>query len=463
MSKSKLFCDDPAEFFAHSLSRMHSVPREELLQMQLDALQARFSDLRKSVPVLEKLADAEGIDRVDKIEDVVPLLFDHAVYKSYPGELLENANFNAMNRWLGSLSAHDLESVDVGECSGIDDWIDAMLDRSPLAIGVTPGADGAMSFVPTAKSELERHAQTYSMVYLQNFNEAATQSDENELHIIMPGFRHPGDGYRYGLDLMVRNLLDNDEGRMHIAYSGRMSMDILSLSIRLNAARASGTPGDIKIPPHLLERKEEFERLRKEMPAQMEALVDKCVETLRGKRILIVGPWGLLHNLASKGLARGLENVFSADSAVLEGGSTEGAPENWREDVCRFFGVPRTKGLYAMHEMLAGNLQCEHGRYHLAPWIIPFVLDPDTGRPLPRKGKVTGRFAFVDLLVDTRWGGFITGDEVSTDWSTPCPCGQSSFFLEGSIRRYSQSDKIQGALRDSAFKSAMDQLQQKSS
>lgn len=458
-----MFCDDPAEYFGHSLSRMHSVPREQLLEMQLSALQVRFSNLRKRIPILEKMADAEGIDRVDSVEDVLPLLFDHAVYKSYPAALLEEGNFNAMNRWLSSLSTHQLESIDVSECSGIDDWIDALLDRSPLAIGATPGADGAMSFVPISKSELERHAKTYSMVYLQNFKEDATQADQNELHIIMPGFRHPGDGYRHDMDLMVRNLLDDDEGRMHVAYSGRMSMDVLSLSIRLSAAEASGTPDAIKIPPQLLERKAEFERLRKGMPAQMEALVDKCVETLRGKRILIVGPWGLLHNLASKGLARGLENVFSADSAVLEGGSTEGAPENWREDVCRFFGVPRIKGMYAMHEMLARNMKCEQGRYHLAPWVIPFVLNPETGQPLPREGKVTGRLAFHDLLVDTRWGGFITGDEVSTDWSAPCPCGQSSFFLEGSIRRYSQSDKIQGALRGRAFDKAMDQLKQKSS
>ncbi len=460
---STLFCDDPADFFGNSYTRMHSIPRDELLAMQLSGLQARFSSLRESVPVLGKMADAVEIDRIEKIEDVVPLLFDHSVYKSYPDSLLEEADFSGMNRWLSTLTSFDLESVDVSDCSGIDDWIDTMLASSPIAIGATPGADGSMSFLPIAKSEMERHTRTFDMVQLQDFGEAACQTEKNELHVINPGFRHPGDGYRHGLDLMVEHLLDGNEDRLHVAYSGRMSMDVMSLSIRLDAAQASGTSNEIDVPQQLLERKQEFDRLRKEMPRQMESLVDRCVETLRGKRVLILGPWGLLHNLASRGLARGLENVFSADSAVIEGGSTEGAPDNWRADVCRFFGVPRIKGMYAMHEMLARNMKCEHGHYHLAPWIIPFVLDPDTSQPLPREGTVTGRLAFVDLLADTHWGGFITGDEVSTDWSTPCPCGQTSFFLEGSIRRYSQSDKIQGALRDDAFNKAMDQLQQTSS
>lgn len=462
MIEDRLFCDDPAEFFANSLSEMHSLPRNRLVQMQLAALQYRFSELRHKIPVLQRMADSQEIASIDRVEDAVPLLFGHSVYKSYPAHLLEQSNFDELNRWLTNLSVHDLEHIDVSDCSGIDDWIDTMLDRSPLAIGATPGGDGTMSFVPHSKTELERHVQTYGMVYLQNFGESTARADQNELHIIWPGFRHPGDGYRFEMDLMVECLLDGDERRMHTAYPGRMSMDVLALSVRMGAARARGDIDQIKIPTELLQRKEEFDQLQQGMSGQLEALLDKCVEALHGKRLFIQGPWGLLHNLASKGLARGLENVFSTDSIVIEGGSTVGAPENWREDVCRFFGVPHTKGMYAMHEMLARNMRCEQGRYHLAPWVIPFILDPDTGNPLPREGSVTGRLAFCDLLVDTHWGGFITGDEVSTDWSTPCPCGQTSFFLESNIRRYSQSDKIQGSLRDNAFQNALDQLQQES-
>jgi hypothetical protein len=36
-------------------------------------------------------------------------------------------------------------------------------------------------------------------------------------------------------------------------------------------------------------------------------------------------------------------------------------------------------------------------------------------------GEVTGRFAFVDLLVEGRWGALVTGDQVTVDYSGATP------------------------------------------
>ena len=89
---------------------------------------------------------------------------------------------------------------------------------------------------------------------------------------------------------------------------------------------------------------------------------------------------------------------------------------------------------------------CDQGRYHVQPWVIPFVLDPDTKAPLPRKGVQIGRAGFYDLALKSHWGGVITGDEIELDWDTPCACGRTSVHIADNIQRYSEKrggdDKI---------------------
>ena len=57
-----------------------------------------------------------GITELDAAEDVVPLLFQHSVYKSYPASLLERNRFTQLTKWLDRLTTHDLAGVAVGDC-----------------------------------------------------------------------------------------------------------------------------------------------------------------------------------------------------------------------------------------------------------------------------------------------------------------------------------------------------------
>ena len=47
--------------------------------------------------------------------------------------------------------------------------------------------------------------------------------------------------------------------------------------------------------------------------------------------------------------------------------------------------------------------------YHFCPYTIPLLLDAG-GNVLPREGVQTGTSGLFDLLAETYWGGFITGD-----------------------------------------------------
>src|SRR5581483_6982191 len=91
--QAKALCDDPAEFFGHSYTAMESIPRQELEAIQLEAIRQRLETLRPRIPMLQKLADNQGIETLERLEDLVPLLFEHTMYKSYPPSLLENGRF----------------------------------------------------------------------------------------------------------------------------------------------------------------------------------------------------------------------------------------------------------------------------------------------------------------------------------------------------------------------------------
>lgn len=96
-----------------------------------------------------------------------------------------------------------------------------------------------------------------------------------------------------------------------------------------------------------------------------------------------------------------------------------------------------------MSEISAMHWACDEGRYHVQPWVIPFLLDPGTSEPLPREGRQTGRAAFYDFLNRSHWGGIISGDEITIDWSTPCPCGLASVPIEHGIMRYSEKEGVE--------------------
>jgi hypothetical protein len=88
----------------------------------IEALDERFQDRLDQVPVLRQRADDEGIKRIESLDDLVPLLFPHTVYKSYPAALVDQGRWAQLNRWLDSVSATRID-VDVTGVEDLDGWI----------------------------------------------------------------------------------------------------------------------------------------------------------------------------------------------------------------------------------------------------------------------------------------------------------------------------------------------------
>lgn len=456
-TQAQAFADNPAEYFHFDINEMGSIDRSEMEALQLSALQIRFDALRNEVPMLKKLADEQDINALDCVEDAVPLLFEHTMYKSYPASLLEKGRFAQINKWLNKLTSHDISEIDVSHCRTIDDWLGVMEAESPLRLTHSSGTSGTMSFLPHSADEYDALGQTMTVSNLQRFGEAPS---DDPVQVIFPHFRSGYGAMLRGNDIIVKYIAKGEEN-FHAAYPGHMSSDVLYLAARIRAAQAKGALDRLKINDEMMARKKEFEQIEAEMPHRIEAFYAELFKKLEGQRIYTTGTWNLLHNMATQGLEQGQEALFASNSIVLTGGGAKGItpPPNWQEDVCRFLGIPALKMGYGMSEVFAINPMCSQGRYHLLPWVIPFILDPETSVPLPRKGVVTGRAAFFGLLARHAWGGFITGDEVTIDWDSACPCGQTTWHLDPMIQRFTDKtgddDKITCAATPGAHQEAM--------
>ncbi|WP_233271907.1 hypothetical protein [Paraburkholderia acidiphila] len=458
-----LLLNEPAALAGHSHRRWNHLPRAETDALQLAALKQRFAELRDCIPTLKKLADGEGVNHVEVFDDIVPLLFEHTVYKSYPPSLLEKKNFTQINRWLGKLvtpaMAEAIAAADVSRCTGLDDWFATMDEAVPqLRICHTSGTSGTLSLLPNSTREWEKTASLRRMI-VWNTDDADTPSPD--LHTIYPYYRNGYLSHVRANEFLIKALLP-DESHFHCAFPGTLSTDVLHLGARLRAAQAKGTLERVEVSPELLAKKKAFDQFQADMPGYLARFFGQMSAELRGQRVFIGATWNLLHNMAKAGLERGLEGVFHPQSYITTTGGAKGAvqPDGWREDVLRFTGAQTLNETYAMSEVVGGShARCEHGHYHFAPTVIPYLLAPETSRPLARTGRVTGRAAFFDLGADNRWGGFITGDELTIEWDKPCACGRPSRYVAAPLQRYSEKnggdDKITCAATESAHRDAM--------
>src|SRR6202046_5931572 len=78
----------------------------DLRETQLEALNERFQERKDRIRLLGHRAREAGIAEIRSREDMVPLLFPHSVYKSYPESFLIEGEWDRLGQWLGAGSAH---------------------------------------------------------------------------------------------------------------------------------------------------------------------------------------------------------------------------------------------------------------------------------------------------------------------------------------------------------------------
>jgi hypothetical protein len=445
-------------------NEIFSLPPLDVEAIRLRLVQQRFDSLRPKVAVLDRLATNQTMDSIDKLDDAVPLLFQHTVYKSYPLSLLENGRFDRLTKWLDALTSHDLSGFDASTCTSIDEWLARLDAETPMRLVHTSGTGGKLSFLPRSVAEALPFENAWYQHHQPFGDEQPVPLKGTGMPLLAFGYRHGYNASQRRFEALVKNV-SGSEDRCLALFPVRLSADLLSLAGRLAAAEANGEPADARITPSLLARRDEFLTMQRDRSKYARDFVIEAAERFRGERVVMTGTLSAYLDVMTQAEALGLSNLFAPTSVITAGGGFKGRtdiPADWEPRLNAVLGLTEIPFTYGMTELMAYMKACPNGNFHLPPYVLPYVLDPDDSTPSPRTGVSTGRFAFVDLLASSYWGGFITGDKITMHWDDPCGCGRLGCWIEPVIERYSAlrggDDKISCARVGDAHEQALEYL-----
>lgn len=451
-----LLADNPGSWTYRSWDELMSIPREEREKLQLEAVRINFARLRDRIPALKKLADRQGVSHIDKLEDVLPVCFDHRVLKNYPIQIIENRDFAKLTSWLDKLTAHDLSRVDLTGLSTIEDWL-ARLEAYGMLVTYSSGTTGKLSFVPRSKDELGPWKYHFFNV---NYASSGVDPWKTKMVTFFPGYRG---GYQTMLKMMSLfnvEMAGGEENYLTL-YDTHIPADLMALSGRLQSAEDKGEIMSLGLDPALLAQRQVMLEQGRRREQDMEAWFGKLIHDYKGQRVKIGGTFADLYRVAKAGLDKGLKCEFAPGSVLQGGGGMKGykdAPADWEEQVKYFFGVDRLGNQYGFSECIGNAPMCKCGYFHLPPYAVPLLMD-EKGQALPREGVQKGRLVLVDPIPLSYWGGFISGDEVTIHWDEDCDCGWGGPRIEKSIRRFAESeggdDKITCAGSQAAYNEFM--------
>jgi hypothetical protein len=451
-----LLPDNPAAWTYRKWEDLMAIPREEREKLQLEAVRISFARLRNRIPALKKLADRQGVDHIEKIEDVLPVCFDHRVLKNYPIQIIENRDFAKLTGWLDKLTAHDLTRVDLSGLTTIEDWL-ARLEAYGMLVTYSSGTTGKLSFVPRSYDELGPWKYHFF-----NVNYACTGVDpwKEKLPTLSPVYRG---GYQTMLKILSLFQVEmaGGEEHFHTLYESHIPADLMALSGRLQAAEDRGEVMSLGLDPALLEQRQRMMEQGRTREADMERWFGKLIGQFKGQKVKIGGTFADLYRVAKAGLDKGLTCEFHPDSIMVGGGGMKGykdAPDDWEDQIKTFFGVKKLANQYGFSECIGNAPLCDHGFFHLPPYSVPLLMDAD-GQSMPREGVQKGRLVLVDPIPQSYWGGFTSGDEVTVHWEDDCPCGWKSPRIGKTIRRFAENeggdDKITCAGSQAAYNEFM--------
>lgn len=397
----------------------------DLMPLWLRAANERLAQQRQRIPVLARLADEVGISEIRTLDDLVPLLFAHSNYKSYPEGFIAKGRWDLMNRWLDTLSSMRVENVDVNGVSDQDEWVER-LHQAGHMVYVTSGTSGKNSYLPATEFDT-----SFSLRVLCN--------SMRRRPVFAAGQRRPIFilGPKYGAHRAALHFrtLTEEFGRPDASFfltEEPMRVSDISRMAELRGKMAAGTA----MPNEIATFERETKARQEKMADRLDGLIDKLLEHRR-EPMFIGGFWSQYWLIVERARDRGIApGEFHPDTIITGGGGTKGTPmpDDYQEQILHFFGIPpeNVQSGYGMSELSAAFTESD-GRYRPPPWVIPLVLD-DSGEKLVHQpeGLVEGRFAFFDTALDGRWGGVITGDHLTADFSA-----RDISVVAGSIERYS--------------------------
>lgn len=421
--------DDPARF--------DSSPAE-LLELQLAAANERFETRIDQIPLLKNRAEAAGLTSIRTTTDLVPLLFAHSTYKSYSEAWLAEGQWERMARWLQTVSTYQADGSSFDGVDDLDSWVER-LEEGGRFVACSSGTTGKPAMLGATDADLDFASQAN----VSSFSWATGVPAAKDRRFFGLGPRTNVTRNERTRQALVDAFHDDTEDPYQlpvpmITTGAIMSMILLRRKITEGTAVASEVA--------------EFERLSAERLAGIEEAVADAIDELvksREQRLFLTGMWASVHPLAVGVRERGYSGEDYRENTLLVGGGLKGAslPPDYREFVHATFGIndQREYGFYSMQEVNTPFPRCGGGRYHVPAWVMALPLDePGEHLLAATGGDVDARAAFLDLSLDGRWGGVISGDKVSVSFE-PCSCGRKGVTIGPEIVRFADlagGDKI---------------------
>jgi hypothetical protein len=408
------------------LERPFEIEDGKLEGLWIEAADERLRTQRTKIPVLDRLASEVGTSRIQSLDDLVPLLFAHTAYKSYPRSLLDRKRWDGLARWLSTVAAVEVPVLPSSGIDSQDEWLLA-LKEDGCPVYATSGTSGRSSFLPATPAD--RAFTQRCILRTPHWQFGLPAEPTTPVVALSPskGASRVVEYYRsfvemYGLPEESMFLSDDE-----------LQLSDLSRLARLTSAIASGDA----MPSDIAAFEQETAERKRHLDACWERLIDRF-ESLRERRIIVQGFWAQQWELVERLRARGHASFpLDPGSFLGVGGGSKGAnlPDDHREQIFAFYELDpaRRSDGYGMSELSAA-LPRIGDHYVAQPWVVPLILEDDGQARLgDRSGQRDGRFAFFDVSIEGRWGGLISGDRVTADFDTP-----RVSIVADSIVRYSE-------------------------
>jgi hypothetical protein len=418
----------------------YNIPVADLRDAQLEAMNERFQEREGQIRLVGHRAREAGITEVRSHEDVVELLLPHTAYKSYPENWLVGKRWDRLSRWLDTVSTHRVPVHPVSEAVEVDDWIEKLADKG-LFVSCSSGTTGKSAMLVASQKDMDWCKKEAVAAY--SWGSGVKPAQDRRI-FGMAAVAHVARNVATG-EAYTATMQDPNYERF-VYPVPPITVGSLTQMVVLRKAIADGTakPADIAA----------FEKIsaaRQKAVDDAVGITAQAIVEARRSKIHVTGLWAGLYNVAKAVREMGYSaKDFHPENSIYVGGGLKRAklPDDYREFVYETFNIQpqRSYQNYSMQELHSGMPRCRTGgRYHAPPWVVPLILDKAGDNLLPMTdGEYEGRAAFFDLSLDGRWGGVISGDKISIDFS-PCACGSKGPSIRDNIVRYADlegDDKI---------------------
>jgi hypothetical protein len=126
----------------------------DILPRQLEAIDAQFQDKVGKIKLLANRAEEGGVSAVNSMEDLIPLLFAHTAYKSYPESWLMEGKWDRMGKWLDTVSTNRVPKLDTSGVGNLDEWL-ALLEEHGHYVSCSSGTTGKCAMMNATSDDLE--------------------------------------------------------------------------------------------------------------------------------------------------------------------------------------------------------------------------------------------------------------------------------------------------------------------